>query len=81
MTLCTECHGSDLKGVNQGGFLTPDLSIVAAYGFKDFSHFLKTGEAVGGRDVGLMTEVAISRFSFLHEDEFRALHAFLTKRD
>ncbi len=80
MTMCTECHGQNLEGENQGDFYTPDLSIAASYSFEEFAHLMKTGEASGGRDVGLMTEVAKNRFSYLHDDEVAALYEFLIDR-
>ena len=80
MTMCTECHGANLKGVDEGGFITPNLTIAAAYKFEDFAHLMKTGEASGGREVCLMTEVAESRFSYLFDEEVTALYAFLVAR-
>lgn len=80
MTMCTECHGQNLEGENQDDFAPPDLGIVAAYNFEDFAHLMKTGEASGGRELGLMTKVAKSRFSYLFEDEVAALYAFLIDR-
>ncbi|MCH8172742.1 MAG: c-type cytochrome [Proteobacteria bacterium] len=80
MTTCTECHGQNLEGTDEGDFYTPDLSIAAAYTLEEFSHLMNTGEALGGRELGLMTEVAKSRFSYLFEDEVSALHAYLLDR-
>ncbi|MCH8081818.1 MAG: c-type cytochrome [Proteobacteria bacterium] len=78
--MCTECHGQNLEGTDEGDFYTPDLSIAAAYTLEEFSHLMNTGEALGGRELGLMTEVAKSRFSYLFEDEVSALHAYLLDR-
>lgn len=78
--MCTECHGQNLEGSDQGDFYTPDLSIAAAYTLEEFSHLMKTGEASGGREVGLMTEVAQNRFSYLLDEEIAALYAFLIDR-
>lgn len=76
MTSCTECHGQDLRGVD-GQFGAPSLEIVAAYRFDDFERFMRTGEALGGRELELMSSVARSRFAYLTDDEVAALHAFL----
>lgn len=80
MTTCTECHGQNLEGENQDDFAPPDLSIVAAYNFEEFSHLMKTGEASGGRELDLMALVSQSRFSYLRDDEVAALYAFLIDR-
>ena len=80
MTMCTECHGQNLEGKNRDDFAPPDLSIVASYTIDDFAHLMKTGEASGGRELGLMSEVAKSRFSYLLDDEVSALYAFLIDR-
>ena len=78
--MCTECHGQNLEGTDEGNFYTPDLSITAAYTLEEFSHLMNTGEALGGRELGLMTKVAKGRFSYLFEDEVSALHAYLLDR-
>jgi mono/diheme cytochrome c family protein len=73
MTTCSECHGNDLKG--QHG--TPDLVISSAYTGEQFRHFMRTGEALGKRELRLMSNVARDRFSHLSSDEIEALHLFL----
>lgn len=55
-TVCTECHGNELEG----GDGTPDLVIGAAYCPADFARLMRTGVALGSREVGLMSEVARS---------------------
>ncbi|MEE8296095.1 MAG: c-type cytochrome [Sphingomonadales bacterium] len=80
MTVCTECHGQNLAGENQDEFAPPDLSIVAGYTPEAFAHLMKTGEASGGRELGLMAFVAKDRFSHLRDDEVEALYAFLVDR-
>lgn len=79
-TVCTECHGQNLEGENQDDFAPPNLSIVAAYNFEEFSNLMKTGEATGGRELDLMALVSQSRFSYLRDDEVAALYAFLIDR-
>jgi cytochrome c553 len=80
MTVCSECHGTDLKGYNEPDFTTPDLAIAASYGFEDFAHFMQTGEAAGGRELPLMSEVARARFAHLTAAEVSALYTFLVAR-
>ena len=72
-TICSECHGVDL----QGGGATPPLTMVRAYDENEFRHLLRTGEARGGRPLGLMAKVARSRFSHLDDAEMAALHSYL----
>ena len=80
MTTCTECHGQNLEGDAFGDMFIPNLTIAAAYSLEEFAHLMKTGEATGGRGVGLMSQVALSRFSYLNDDEVSALYAFLKAR-
>jgi mono/diheme cytochrome c family protein len=77
MNTCSECHGLDYEG--QGDF-TPSLQIAKGYSEADFSKLLMTGVGIGDRDLGLMSEVAISRFSKMNKDEISALHQFLMSR-
>jgi mono/diheme cytochrome c family protein len=75
VTICTECHGNDLRGSPDGS--TPDLRIAAAYAPGTFRHLLRTGEPQGGRDLRLMDDVARGRFRHLTDDEIHALYTFL----
>lgn len=75
-TSCTECHGLDLAG--QDG--TPNLTVAAAYSPADFSTLMRTGVALGGRELRLMSDVARSRFHYFTDTEIEALHAFLRNR-
>lgn len=62
MTSCSECHGDDLGGVNDGGFSTPPLTIVQAYSLEDYTTLMRTGVPLGGRQLDLMALVALNRF-------------------
>lgn len=75
MTSCTECHGADLGGWPNESI--PPLAIVAAYSLEDFSTLLRTGVAIGDRELDLMALVAIQRFSHFTDPEIAALHAYL----
>ena len=75
---CSECHGSDLTGNPLAG--SPDLSIAAAYELADFTTLMRTGKGAGGRDLGLMREVAQGRFAHFTEEELAAVHAYLVAR-
>jgi mono/diheme cytochrome c family protein len=74
MTTCTECHGGDLKGSTD---FTPSLALVIAYSIEDFTTLMKTGVPIGGRELDLMAEVALGRFSLFTDEEITALHAYL----
>lgn len=72
-TSCTECHGADLRG----GGRAPDLAVTMAYSLEDFMGLMRTGTALGDRELPMMSNVARSRFSKFTEAEMRALFAFL----
>lgn len=76
---CAECHGMNLAGGTPypGAKPRPDLRMVAGYHLNDFARLLKTGRAIGDRDVGLMSEVARGRYAYLTDAEVRAVHAYL----
>jgi mono/diheme cytochrome c family protein len=71
---CSECHGLQLEG--QEGF-TPPLLIAKAYSIEDFRKLMSTGVGLGDRDLGLMTQVAQSRFKHMTDAEVEALHGYL----
>lgn len=75
-TSCTECHGLTLRG----GDSVPDLRIAAGYTPEQFAHFFKTGEALGGRELKTMSNMARSRFSHLTDAEVAAIHGYLVAR-
>jgi cytochrome c553 len=74
-SICSECHGATLEG--DPGLPSPGLAVVAAYSFADFERLLRTGVAVGGRELGLMRAAALDRFGLLTDLEVRALYSYL----
>ncbi|MGH7517120.1 MAG: cytochrome c [Gemmatimonadales bacterium] len=80
-TSCTECHGLDLRG----GDTAPDLRIAAGYSFEAFMGLMRTGKALGNRELPLMSRVARGRFSHFTDQELRDLYTYLiaaaAKRD
>ena len=72
-TSCTECHGLDLHG----GDPAPDLRIAAGYSFQSFTELLRRGNALGNRELPLMSKVARTRFRHFTESELRSLYAYL----
>jgi mono/diheme cytochrome c family protein len=75
-TACTECHGLDLRG----GDGTPDLRIAAGYSRDAFARFMRTGKALGDRELTLMSDMARRRFSHFTDSEIEALHQYLLAR-
>jgi cytochrome c553 len=73
LTTCVECHGYDLRGA----FGTPPLTIAKAYKEAEFVKFLKTGKALGDRELPLMSYMCRDRFAYYSEEEIKAIHAFL----
>lgn len=76
-TICTECHGPDLRG--QDRFLiTPNLAIVRAYSPEEFRVLLRTGRARGDRELPVMSSTARRRFSAYTDAELDALYVYLS---
>jgi cytochrome c553 len=75
MNTCSECHGQDLNG---DAFLkAPGLAVTAGYSNEAFRRLMSTGIAVGGRKLGLMTEVGMTRFPSFTEEELEAMQMYL----
>jgi cytochrome c553 len=75
LTTCSECHGWDLRGDPSGK--PPNLAVAAAYSEQDWLTLLRTGKGLNGRDLGLMSQVALARFRHLTDAEARALLTYL----
>lgn len=72
---CSECHGEDLRGSED---FSPSLEVVAAaYSAADFELLMRTGTAVGGREVGLMSEVARDNLRHLTPREVAGIYGYL----
>ena len=76
-TVCTECHGVDLRGDPSGK--PPNLRIAAAYSEADWFRLMRQGRGLGDRELGLMGRVALSRFKYLTDAEVHAIRAYLLK--
>ncbi len=74
-TICAECHGSNLEG--DPGFAVPSLAIASIYSLPEFETLMRTGKARGDRELGLMSEVARSRFVHFTPAELEALFRYL----
>jgi len=76
-TICAECHGTALRGDSNPDFSSPDLRVVTAYSPDAFAQLLKTGVAIGGRDVGVMSAQARNNLSHLSDPEIAAIYGYL----
>jgi mono/diheme cytochrome c family protein len=76
-TTCAHCHGTDLRGSSNPDFTAPALQIVAAYSPEAFRQFLRTGVALGGRELRVMSGVARKQLHDLTDDEIAALYSYL----
>ena len=75
---CRACHELDSVHDNGFGMVTPPVRPMAkSYSLEDFRHLLRTGEGSGGRQLGLMSEVARSDFSHFTDGEIDAIHQYL----
>lgn len=77
MTTCIECHGFRLRGDELFGGPAPDLAIIAAYEPAAFTTLMRTGKALGDRELPMMSPVARGRFVHLTDGEVGDLYAFL----
>jgi cytochrome c553 len=75
--VCSECHGLDFRGDPLNG--GPSLAIMSIYSIEQFRHLLRTGEPIGGRDLGIMSWVARNAFVDFTDPEIADIHAFLTE--
>ncbi len=76
-TICAHCHGTDLRGDSNPSFSSPTLRVVAAYPAEAFTQLLRTGVALGGREVKTMGAVAREEVSLLTDAEIAALYSYL----
>jgi mono/diheme cytochrome c family protein len=77
MTTCNECHGFGLRADSPWPGSAPDLIIVSAYSEEAFRTLMKTGLALGGRELDMMSGVARGRFAHFTDEEVTDLYAFL----
>ncbi len=79
---CGECHGVTLTGDTwpDAPRSPPDLNVAGAYTRADFRQLMRTGVATGGRQVGLMSEVARNRFMHFTDAEVDAIYDYLVAR-
>ena len=76
-TICAHCHGSSLLGDSNPEFTSPTLRVVAAYSPEAFAQLMRTGVALGGRNLTTMTPEARYHLSQLTDTEIADLYAYL----
>jgi cytochrome c553 len=81
-TSCAACHGPDLAGgaADPSSPAPPDLAIAGAYDLAQFRTLMRTGVPPGGRELGLMKEVATRDFTHYTDEEIGQLYAYLRAR-
>ena len=78
MTTCNECHGFGLRADTPwDDESAPDLIIIGAYDKASFQKLMRTGTAIGERELRMMSPVARSRFAYFTDQEVDELYAFL----
>ena len=78
-TICAHCHATNLGGApaGPGTDASPPLQIVAAYSPEAFMQLLRTGTALGDRQLKMMRQVALAALSKLTDDEIADLYGYL----
>ena len=77
-TICASCHGTSLRGDSNPEFTSPSLQLVAAYSPEAFSQLMRSGVALGGRDLRTMSPFAREHLSHLTDSEIAALYRYLS---
>jgi cytochrome c553 len=80
-TICAQCHGTSLRGDSTPDFTSPSLEIVVAYSPQSFAQLLRTGVALGGRNLPTMSSWARAHLSYLTDSEITALYSYLHAMD
>lgn len=82
MTSCNECHGLTLQADSPFDDETaPSLvAVIAGYDEAAFTRLMRTGKAIGDRELEMMSGVARGRFVHLRDDEVRDLFVYLKSR-
>jgi cytochrome c553 len=73
---CAGCHGTNLRGTSAPE-PSPGLQVVAAYPAEAFTELMRTGVPLGGRNLGMMREVARDNLSSMTDVEIAALYSYL----
>ncbi|MFC5755213.1 c-type cytochrome [Rhizobium sp. GCM10022189] len=78
-TDCSHCHNLDTEKQSPA-FKAPALKPLAqSYPPEQFKALLRTGKGMGGRDLGVMTEVSQWDFSHFTDSEIEQIQAYLAR--
>jgi cytochrome c553 len=81
-TICSGCHGSNLRGASNPDFSSPSLEIVAGYSPEAFTRLMRSGEALGGRrNLPTMGRYSREHLSLLTDAEIGVLYSYLHTLD
>jgi len=75
--VCGSCHGTDLRGSSNADFTSTSLQVVRGYDLQEFTTLLRSGQALGRRELKVMSPTARHRLSLLADDEIAALYEYL----
>jgi cytochrome c553 len=75
--VCGHCHGTDLRGASNPEFTSPPLQAVRGYNLQEFTTLVRTGQAMGRRELKIMRPVARRCLALMTEDEIAALYRYL----
>jgi cytochrome c553 len=75
---CAQCHGTSLRGDSNPDFTSPDLHMVGAYTPEQFTALMRTGTALGGRELGVMSDWARQHLAYFTDAEIAAMYDYLS---
>lgn len=77
-SICSDCHKLNEENDNGWGMHTPPLRMMGqAYSLTDFQTLMRTGKAMGNREIGEMSRVARGDLAHMTDGEIEAIHAYL----
>jgi mono/diheme cytochrome c family protein len=78
MTTCNECHGLSLRADSPFDDETaPDLVVILGYDEAAFTRLMRSGLALGERELPMMSPTARGRFAHFSAEEVHDLYTFL----
>jgi cytochrome c553 len=77
-TACAHCHELDEARELKPGLTAPPVRpMTQSYDLEQFTRLMRTGKALGDRELELMSDVSRDGFSHLTDEEIAAIHAYL----
>jgi cytochrome c553 len=77
-TACAHCHALDEERELKPGLKAPPVRpMTQSYDLEQFTRLMRTGKALGDRELELMSSVSRDGFSHLTDEEIAAIHAYL----